>query len=99
MTAYRETLTDIDLLRSLGGLSTTITTSTALITEGVWFVVTPMPYNAYEIAIKNEPGGRRIVEDHCPSCSAEKGGIHPPHFASPRCESGRHNHCTCDTCF
>lgn len=24
---------------------------------------------------------------------------HPPHDASPRCESGRHPHCTCDVCF
>lgn len=23
----------------------------------------------------------------------------PPHDASPNCESGGHNHCTCDTCF
>jgi len=23
----------------------------------------------------------------------------PYHDASPRCESGRHNHCSCDTCF
>ena len=23
----------------------------------------------------------------------------PSHDASPRCESGRHPHCTCDTCY
>ena len=23
----------------------------------------------------------------------------PPHDPSPRCESGGHPHCTCDTCF
>ena len=23
----------------------------------------------------------------------------PPHKPSPRCESGQHPHCTCDTCF
>ena len=23
----------------------------------------------------------------------------PPHDASPRCESGKHPHCSCDTCF
>jgi hypothetical protein len=23
----------------------------------------------------------------------------PPHTASDRCESGKHSHCTCDTCF
>ena len=25
--------------------------------------------------------------------------FHPPHRASARCRSGRHDHCTCDTCF
>ena len=23
----------------------------------------------------------------------------PPHKASPRCQSGKYPHCTCDTCF
>lgn len=23
----------------------------------------------------------------------------PNHTASPRCESGKHSHCSCDTCF
>ena len=23
----------------------------------------------------------------------------PPHNANPRCESGGHNHCSCDMCF
>lgn len=32
----------------------------------------------------------------CPSCAS---GTPVPHFASVRCESGRRNHCTCDTCF
>ena len=27
------------------------------------------------------------------------GEMAPPHFASVRCESGQHNHCSCDTCF
>ena len=25
--------------------------------------------------------------------------FHPSHDASHRCESGKHNHCSCDTCF
>jgi len=25
--------------------------------------------------------------------------FHPPHDASANCESGKHAHCTCDTCF
>jgi hypothetical protein len=37
----------------------------------------------------------------CSECDRVKanGGFGPPHNASPRCESGGHNHCTCDTCF
>jgi len=25
--------------------------------------------------------------------------FHPPHDASPNCESGGHNHCSCNVCF
>jgi hypothetical protein len=37
----------------------------------------------------------------CSECEHIKanGGFGPPHNASPRCQSGGHNHCTCDTCF
>jgi hypothetical protein len=37
----------------------------------------------------------------CSQCEyiAANGGFGPPHNASPKCESGRHSHCTCDTCF
>lgn len=28
-----------------------------------------------------------------------KGGFVPDHFALPTCRSGKHNHCTCDSCF
>jgi hypothetical protein len=36
----------------------------------------------------------------CGYCDKQKeGGFFPPHDASVNCESGRHNHCTCDTCF
>lgn len=38
----------------------------------------------------------------CPSCRTireEHGGFGPPHFASPRCESGGREHCACDVCF
>lgn len=36
---------------------------------------------------------------HCKQClyGSVFGG--PSHEASPRCKSGRHPHCTCDTCF
>lgn len=38
----------------------------------------------------------------CAFCQAEKARgntFYPNHFASPRCESGGRNHCSCDTCF
>lgn len=34
--------------------------------------------------------------DYCLTVSVFGG---PSHEASPRCRSGRHDHCTCDTCF
>jgi hypothetical protein len=37
--------------------------------------------------------------DNCAYCQANKGQMAPRHFASPNCESGKHNHCTCDICF
>lgn len=37
------------------------------------------------------------LKTHCNTCAA--GGMMPPHFASPRCESGGYTHCSCDTCF
>ena len=38
----------------------------------------------------------------CPTCQKElkaNNTFFPPHRASSRCQSGGHNHCTCDTCF
>lgn len=37
----------------------------------------------------------------CPTCEAieKSGGFGPYHNASKYCESGKYNHCTCDTCF
>jgi len=40
--------------------------------------------------------------DGCPYCEQEKADgncFFPSHFAGTRCESGKHNHCTCDSCF
>jgi hypothetical protein len=37
--------------------------------------------------------------DNCPTCIKYKGQMMPPHSASPKCESGGHNHCSCDICF
>jgi hypothetical protein len=40
------------------------------------------------------PGGE------CKFCDEHRGDeMMPPHDASSRCESGKRNHCTCDTCF
>lgn len=36
---------------------------------------------------------------YCDSLRAQGETFHPSHNASPRCESGKRNHCTCDTCF
>lgn len=35
----------------------------------------------------------------CRYCDENRGGFHPPHDPSPRCDSGKRPHCTCDTCF
>lgn len=35
----------------------------------------------------------------CAYCDANRDEMMPPHDASSRCESGKHPHCTCDTCF
>lgn len=38
----------------------------------------------------------------CQTCERELAAgntFFPPHVASDRCESGKYNHCTCDTCF
>lgn len=44
----------------------------------------------------------RAPEGECRYCDEARAfneNFHPPHDASPNCESGGHNHCTCDTCF
>ena len=45
---------------------------------------------------------RRLCIQGCAYCEREllDGNRHfPPHDASPRCESGKRDHCSCDTCF
>lgn len=52
------------------------------------------------------------LDPHCPTCQAifyphyrekwlpgDLGPFAPPHKPSERCRSGKHPHCTCDTCF
>lgn len=36
---------------------------------------------------------------YCDRMRAERTTFHPPHDASSNCQSGRRNHCSCDTCF
>ena len=37
--------------------------------------------------------------DFCDTMKGERRTFFPPHDASPRCDSGGRDHCTCDTCF
>jgi hypothetical protein len=39
------------------------------------------------------------IAEGCTYCEQHWPGMMPSHTASPRCQSGRRNHCTCDTCF
>lgn len=55
--------------------------------------------------VKNEAAQKhrhKAAPGECAYCDAEraKGNeYHPHHDASERCESGKHPHCTCDTCW
>lgn len=41
-----------------------------------------------------------LLPGKCTYCDANRADeMMPPHDASPRCESGKHPHCTCDICF
>jgi len=55
--------------------------------------------NHFEKGIEPKPP-KRIYVEGCKACAAiGKGGFGPPHDASDSCESGKREHCTCDTCF
>lgn len=42
----------------------------------------------------------KMPRGECKFCDAHgDNDMMPSHDASPRCESGKRNHCTCDTCF
>lgn len=54
------------------------------------------------------PAGRVFQRRHklnpgvCSYCDSERAAnnnFHPAHDASDRCESGKRDHCSCDTCF
>jgi hypothetical protein len=41
-----------------------------------------------------------LPEGECKTCDAYRHEtMAPRHTASPNCQSGKHPHCTCDTCF
>lgn len=43
---------------------------------------------------------RIAMEEGCATCAElARGSFGPPHDPSPRCESGKRPHCTCDICF
>ena len=51
---------------------------------------------------KAEPTERRYIlpAGLCVTCTQHLASeMMPPHDASPRCESGKRNHCSCDICF
>jgi len=55
-----------------------------------------------QLVIDNEKITRRQFADECEYCREKKKEgqlFFPLHDPSPRCESGKKPHCTCDTCF
>lgn len=50
-----------------------------------------------------QPGRRhKAPEGECKYCDDERvdgNDFHPAHDASNNCESGKRQHCSCDTCF
>lgn len=53
-------------------------------------------------AVPPQPFIRRRIatEEGCATCAElARGSYGPSHDPSPRCESGKHPHCTCDVCF
>ncbi len=44
----------------------------------------------------------KLPPGECMTCDHErelKNDFHPSHDATKQCQSGKHNHCSCDTCF
>ena len=51
--------------------------------------------------VEAETLAHKIETAGCKECQRVQAnnGFGPSHDASPRCKSGGHDHCTCDTCF
>lgn len=48
------------------------------------------------------PRRHKVPAGACVTCDQERArgsDFHPSHDASPRCESGKRAHCSCDLCF
>jgi hypothetical protein len=45
------------------------------------------------------PPTRRHEVPGCERCDRATSTMHPSHDASPRCESGGREHCSCSACF
>lgn len=53
-------------------------------------------------ALRSGKRRHKAAPGECAYCDREReqgNTFHPSHEASPHCRSGRHNHCSCDTCF
>ena len=54
----------------------------------------------FDEAAPPQPRIRVMLTGLCTYCDRHRDEfMMPPHHASPRCESGKRNHCTCDLCF
>lgn len=53
-----------------------------------------------EIRLEIINSNNQNYDPECNYCiSHYRTSISPNHYASLNCESGKHNHCTCDICF
>jgi hypothetical protein len=73
-------------------------------TQAEWQAAVDRSYEADAALIAAEydrlaASPRRRTVAGCPVCDADPDGFRPYHDASPRCESGRRNHCSDDRCF
>ena len=52
--------------------------------------------------VKRKHRRHKLPPGECKTCDRERwlsNEFHPSHDATERCKSGKHNHCSCDTCF
>lgn len=59
-------------------------------------------HGATAVRVRFTDGDCTVYVTGCNYCDSERAAgetFFPHHYASDRCESGKHSHCTCDTCF